>query len=168
LLSDPSTEPKAPSTMKPSALIVAGLAVVTLSVSACAAVETPDSSSNTGTSTKTVQTKPASQKREKRQKKEKPAMTSGQENAIESAESYLDGQAFSKRGLIDQLKFEDYSKADAKFAANHVHANWKAEAVESAQSYLDGQSFSKSGLIDQLKFEKFTSAQAQYAADKAY
>ena len=95
-------------------------------------------------------------------------MTSGQKNAIESAESYLDGQAFSKRGLIDQLKFEGYSKADATFAVNHVDANWKAEAVESAQGYLDGQSFSKSGLIDQLEFEKFTSAQARYAAGKAY
>src|SRR3954451_4085472 len=99
--------------MKTPALIVAGLAVVTLSVSACASVEQPDSVSNKGTSTKTAHTKLAS---EKSKKKEKPAMTSGQKNALESAESYLDGQAFSKRGLIQQLKFEDYSKADAKFA----------------------------------------------------
>jgi hypothetical protein len=151
--------------MKTSALIVAGLAVVTLSVSACAAVEQPENVSNNGVSTKTAQTK---LKSEKKKKKEKPAMTSGQKNAVEAAESYLDGQAFSKLGLIHQLKFEDYSKADATFAVKHVHANWKAEAVESARSYLDGQSFSKSGLIHQLKFEKFTSAQAQYAADKVY
>ena len=87
--------------MKTSALIVAGLAVVTLSVSACASVEEPDSFANKSTSTKTAQTKSASEKsekKEKREKKEKPEMTSGQENAIEWAEGYLDHQAFSKRG----------------------------------------------------------------------
>ena len=105
---------------------------------------------------------------EKRAAKKQPKLTSGQKNAIESAENYLEGQAFSKRGLIAQLKFEDYSKAEATFAVNQLDADWKAEAVEAAEGYLDGQSFSKSGLLDQLKFEQYTDAQAEYAVNEVY
>jgi Host cell surface-exposed lipoprotein len=101
-------------------------------------------------------------------KDEHPDWTSGQLNAVESAESYLDGQAFSKEGLRGQLTFEEYTEADAMFAVNHVKANWKAEAVESAESYLDGQSFSKPELLDQLLFEEYTQAQAEYAVGRAY
>jgi host cell surface-exposed lipoprotein len=101
-------------------------------------------------------------------------MTSGQENALESAQSYLDTGGFSKAGLIEQLSSsagEGFSKADATFAANNVDANWREEAVESAQGYLDGQAFSKAGLIEQLSSsagEGFTPAQARYAVSKVY
>jgi hypothetical protein len=152
---------------KKRVIVPAGFVALVVAVSS----SNSDSASTTGAASENASLvsqseKPAAQ--EKPAAEEKPEMTSGQQNAIESAESYLDGQAFSKRGLIAQLKFEDYSLADATFAVNHVDADWNAEAVESAESYLDGQSFSKSGLIEQLKFEKFTSAQAQYAADKVY
>lgn len=101
-------------------------------------------------------------------------MTSGQENALESAQSYVDMSGFSKANLIQQLSSsagEGYSKADATFAANNVDADWNKEAVESAQSYLDMQGFSKANLIQQLSSsvgEKFTPAQARYAANKVY
>ena len=75
-------------------------------------------------------------------------MTSGQENALESARSYVDLSGFSKQGLIQQLSSsagEGFPKADAVFAANHVDVNWNDEAVESAQGYLDITSFSKQG-----------------------
>ena len=103
-----------------------------------------------------------------------PEMTSGQENAVESAQSYLDMSGFSKKGIIQQLSSaagEGFSKADATFAANHVDVNWKAEAVESAESYLEMSSFSKDGLIEQLSSsagEGFTPAQAQYAVGQVY
>ena len=103
-----------------------------------------------------------------------PEMTSGQENALESAQGYLDMSGFSKQGLIGQLSSsagEGFSRADAVFAANHVDVNWNDEAVESAQGYLDMSTFSKQGLIEQLSSsagEKFTVAQAQYAVDKVY
>ena len=68
--------------MKTSALIVAGLAVVTLSVSACAAVEEPDSFSNAGTSTTAAESKttdkPASDA--KSEKKAKPSKPKWQRN----------------------------------------------------------------------------------------
>jgi hypothetical protein len=103
-----------------------------------------------------------------------PEMTSGQENALESAQDYLDMSGFSKQGIIQQLSSgagEGFPKADAVFAANHVDVNWNDEAVESAQDYLDMSSFSKDGLIDQLSSsagEGFTVAQAQYAVDMVY
>jgi hypothetical protein len=105
---------------------------------------------------------------------EKAEPTSGQENALRSAQDYLDYTAFSKAGLIGQLSSsagEGFSKADATYAANHVDVDWNAEAVEAAQDYLDYSAFSKSGLIQQLSSsagDQFTPAQAQYAADKVY
>jgi host cell surface-exposed lipoprotein len=96
------------------------------------------------------------------------ATTSGQSNALKSARDYLEFSAFSKKGLISQLRFEHYSTADAKWAVNHVHANWYRQAVRKAKDYLDSQSFSKHGLYEQLLFEKFTPAQARYGVKKAY
>jgi len=96
------------------------------------------------------------------------AATAGQRNAVSSAQDYLDYQAFSKSGLIKQLKFEHFSGSDARYAVNHVRVNWNAQAVKSAKDYLDYQSFSRSGLIRQLEFEGFTHAQAAYGVSKAY
>jgi hypothetical protein len=56
-------------------------------------------------------------------------MPSGQKNATESAESYLEGQAFSKRGLIDQLKFEKFTSGEALGGAS---ARPNAPAYEAA------------------------------------
>lgn len=99
---------------------------------------------------------------------EEPSMTTAQENAIESAEGYLDSGDFSKKGLIDQLKYEDFSKSDAKFAVSHVDADWKQEAADAAEGYLDSGSFSKQGLLEQLLYEEFTQAQAEYGVSQAY
>lgn len=88
----------------------------------------------------------------------------GCQNALSKAEDYLDYSAFSKKGLIDQLKYEGYSTKEAKYAVNHVKVNWKEQAAKKAKDYMDYSSFSKSGLIDQLKYEGFTDAQARYGA----
>ena len=94
-----------------------------------------------------------SDKKKKSAAKEEPEMTSGQENALEAAQNYIDIGPFSKAGLIQQLSSsagDGYSRADATFAANHVDADWNAEAVEAAKNYLDISSFSKQGLIEQV------------------
>ena len=104
--------------------------------------------------------------------KPEPEMTTSQENAIESAESYLDFSGFSKQGLIDQLSSQygdDYPRTDAIFAVRHLDVDWNAEAVESAESYLEMSGFSRPGLIDQLSSkygDQYTVAQATYAANK--
>ena len=65
---------------------------------------------------------------EEKQKPEEPKYTSSQEQAIGSASDYLDYGSFSKKGLADQLKFEEFSKADAAFAVNHIDVDWNAAA----------------------------------------
>ena len=98
----------------------------------------------------------------------KTELTAGQQNALDSANSYLSFTAFSRSGLIEQLEYEGYSNSDATFAADHCGADWDEQAYKSAKSYLEYSSFSLSGLIDQLEYEGFTSSQAQYGANKAY
>jgi len=97
---------------------------------------------------------------------ESPDETVSQENARETAESYLDSQAFSKKGLTEQLRYEGFSRKDAAYAVAAVHANWKEQAAKSAQEYLESQSFSRSSLIEQLEYEGFTHAQAVYGVSK--
>ena len=80
-------------------------------------------------------------------------MTASQENAIRSAESYLELSGFSEQGLIDQLSSDygdGYPRKDSVFAVRHLDVDWNAEAVESAKSYLELSGFSRQGLIDQL------------------
>jgi len=116
--------------------------------------------------------KPAAQ--EKPAAEKKPEMTSGQKNALQAGENYLDTLPFSKAGLIQQLSSsagDGFSKADATFAANHVGADWNKQAVKAAKNYLDTLPFSKAGLIQQLSSsagDKYTPAQARYAASKVY
>lgn len=92
--------------------------------------------------------------------------TVAQQNALRSAESYLNFTAFSYSGLIGQLEYEGYSTEDATWAVDRVGADWNEQAALSAASYLEFSSFSRSGLIDQLIFEGFTRAQAEYGVDQ--
>jgi len=105
-------------------------------------------------------------KADKSTKADTPNETAGQENARESAESYLDLSAFSRDGLIKQLKFEDYSIKDATYGVDAQKADWNKQAAASAQAYLDLSSFSRDGLIDQLMFEGYTRPQAEYGVKK--
>lgn len=94
-------------------------------------------------------------------------LTSGQENAIRSAKSYLEYSAFSPSGLINQLEFESYSTEDATFAVNSLDINWDEQAIKSAANYLEYSGFSRDGLIEQLEFEGFTTEQATVAVNAA-
>lgn len=93
------------------------------------------------------------------------SMTKGQENALKSAENYLEFMAFSYEGLLDQLEYEGYSTEEATFAVDNCGANWNEQALLSAQNYLNTMAFSYTGLIDQLEYEGFTAEQATYGAD---
>lgn len=101
-----------------------------------------------------------------------PDYTVAQQNAIQSATSYLEITGFSRAGLIQQLSSEygdKYAMADAIFAVDHIEVDWNAEAVESAKAYLEVTGFSRDGLIQQLSSEygeQFTLEQATYAADQ--
>lgn len=93
-----------------------------------------------------------------------PSATTSQSNAVDKAESYLSFAAFSRTGLIKQLKFEQFSTADATYAVDHVTVDWTVQADLKAKSYMEVTSFSRGGLIKQLKFEGFTQAQAEHGA----
>ena len=100
------------------------------------------------------------------------------EEAYESAKSYLDYMAFSRQGLIDQLTSEygeQFEADQAEYAVATLESNsevdWNEEAYESAKSYLEYSSFSLDGLIEQLESEygeQFTHEEAVYGAEKAY
>lgn len=89
-------------------------------------------------------------------------------NALRAADRYLSVSAFSQQGLIEQLKFEDYSQEAAQYAAENVGADWSDQAVKKAEQYMDMSPMSRQGLIDQLQYEKFTAEQAEYGASQVY
>jgi Host cell surface-exposed lipoprotein len=103
-----------------------------------------------------------------------PQFTTAQQQAIASAESYLQSEpGFSKLGLISQLHSpygEGFSEKLAVFAVAHVKVNWFRQAVYAARSYMRNEpGWSYSGLVDQLHSpygENFTLRQAEYAARK--
>ncbi len=88
--------------------------------------------------------------------------TAGQRNAKKKAKSYLKFMAFSRTGLIDQLEFEGFTAAQAKYAVDSLKINWRKQSEKKAKSYLKTMAFSKSGLYDQLIFEGFTPSQAKF------
>lgn len=92
-------------------------------------------------------------------------LTLGEKNALASAKNYLRFTAFSYEGLISQLEFEQYSREEAVYAADHCGADWCEQALKSAKNYLSFSAFSYDGLIRQLEFEKYTNEQAVYAVD---
>jgi hypothetical protein len=100
-------------------------------------------------------------------------MTTEQEQAVQSAKSYLSlGKGFSRAGLIKQLSSsygEGFPRDVAVFAVDSLNVDWDAQAVASAKSYMSlGTGFSRAGLIQQMSTsygEGFTQAQASYAAD---
>ena len=81
-------------------------------------------------------------------------------NAVRMAKNYLRYQAFSRTGLIKQLKYEGFSTSDATYGVSRSGANWYAQAAKKAKQYLKYQAFSRTGLIEQLEYEGFTPSQA--------
>jgi hypothetical protein len=147
---------------------IKSIAGVLLAVGLMAGCEVPE---DTGTKADEVVRDQAKDKKEAKKDKSSsedkgPAETVAQENARKSAESYLDTAAFSRVGLIKQLKFEGFSEKDAAYGVDAQRANWMDQAAASAQAYLDTSSFSREGLIQQLKFEGFTEEQAVHGVNQ--
>jgi Host cell surface-exposed lipoprotein len=95
-----------------------------------------------------------------------PELSSSQERALRSAQNSVDREGSSPLGLIQHLRYDEgFSKADAKFAVDHVRANWEEEAVGSAQERVDAtDGYSPTSLIQHLVWESgFTKADARSA-----
>ncbi len=88
-----------------------------------------------------------------------------QEDALESALSYLSFTSYSYSGLIEMLEFEGYTTEAATYAADNCGADWNDQALLSATSYLD-YGYSYSGLKEALtSYDGFTDEQATYGVD---
>ena len=85
--------------------------------------------------------------------------------AKERASRYVTNSAFSRDGLIHQLKFNGFSETAAEYGADHSGADWMEQAVKKARSYVNNNAFSYAGLVHQLEYNKFTHEQAIYGAD---
>jgi hypothetical protein len=96
-----------------------------------------------------------------------PAISAEQANANGAAEEYLNGQHFSRTGLIEQLGYEGYSTKVATRAVDSLHVDWYEQAVGVAKEYLSDQHFSRTGLIEQLRYDGFTAKQAAYGVKGA-
>lgn len=93
-------------------------------------------------------------------------VTKSQKQAVGKAKDYLRYIHFSKKGLIEQLRYEGFSRKDATYAVNHIKVNWNKQAAGTAKDYLKYMHFSRSGLIEQLEYERFTRSQAVYGVKK--
>jgi hypothetical protein len=149
--------------------------IAALTLSACSAEETTAAKPDTKPTATQAEMPTAKPKTEDGPApKPKPTMTTSQQNAVQSAEDYLDYSAFSKKGLIEQLSSssgEGFPRADAKFAVSHIDVDWNEQAVKSAKEYLENDSFSRSGLLEQLSSsagEGFTLGQAEHAVSEVY
>jgi host cell surface-exposed lipoprotein len=93
-----------------------------------------------------------------------PKVPVEEQQAVASAESYLDTMAFSRDGLVEQLEFEGFPKDTAARAVDSMRVDWNEQAEKSAADYLDTMAFSHDGLVEQLVFEGFTQKQAEHGA----
>lgn len=144
-----------------AALLVAS--TTALGLTACSLPDTP----TTGTSDKPAASKPAASKPAAKKSDDGPKITKAQANAVAKAKMYLETMPFSEKGLIDQLKFDKFSTADATYGAKHCGADWNEQAVKKAKQYVETMPMSEGELVDQLKFDGFTDAQAKHGAKEA-
>ena len=94
-------------------------------------------------------------------------VTTGMKNALKKAKSYLSFSAFSRKGLIEQLKYEGFTDEESVYGVDFCGADWNAQSIKKAQKYLSYSAFSRQGLIEQLQYEGFTDAQSIYGVDNA-
>ena len=93
--------------------------------------------------------------------------TDSQRKAFNEALSYLEAGAFSRYGLIEQLKEDKIPFLDANFAVDHLKVDWFEQAYREAKDFLKIRSFTLEEMIEQLKYDRFSYEQAEYGATKA-
>jgi hypothetical protein len=133
-------------------LLLAAISAVVLA--SCATPSSTDSSGSSSTEEVPVENSQVPGAKE----------TVSQANALKAARNYLNLTAFSKKGLIEQLEFDGYEKADCIYASDAIKADWNAQAAKAGKNYLSFTAFSKNSLIEQLEFDGYTKEQARYGA----
>src|SRR4051812_43399472 len=96
-----------------AAILISAAAIVALTASG---------ETNTDSGGNEIKLKQSDKSSSSDSKSDEPSYTKSQENAIEAAKQYLNSQAFSKQGLIEQLSSSagsGYPRKDAVFAVKH-------------------------------------------------
>lgn len=92
-----------------------------------------------------------------------------QKAALNKAKSYSNTMHMSKEGIFNQLtsEIDGFKEADARYAVDHLKANYNKNALEKAKDYANTQNMSNDAIYNQLtsSIEGFTEEQAQYAID---
>jgi hypothetical protein len=91
--------------------------------------------------------------------------TENQKRARLDAKTYFESSWFSRVGMIDQLVFDGFSKADAAYGVDALGVDWAKEAEGTADAEIRSDWFSRQGLIDVLVYQGFTDAEATAAVD---
>lgn len=110
-------------------------------------------------------------KKEESKSENKDNVSREYQNALKTAENYLQTFPFSKQGLLEQLTSEHGSKFPqdaAQYAIDNLKVDYKEQALKSAKNYMDTMPMSNDELYEQLTSEhgeKFTPEEAQYAID---
>ncbi len=100
-----------------------------------------------------------------------PEPSTEYKNALKRAETYSKTLHMSKEGIYQQLvsEYGEGFPADAaKWAIEHLNADYKYNALKKAESYSNSMYMSKKGIYNQLISaygENFTKEEAQYAID---
>lgn len=77
------------------------------------------------------------------------------EQAVQEARDTLKYGAYSRTGLIERLKHEDFTNEEAVYGADNCGANWKEQATQEAIDILKYASYSRTGMSQYLKHEEF-------------
>ena len=109
----------------------------------------------------------SSGKQSSQQQENKPKVPSEWTAALNSAQSYADNMHMSKMGIYDQLissAGDKFPAQAAKYAVDHVRADWNKNALETAKSYRENVNMSNDDIKQQLiSEEKFTPQETDYA-----
>lgn len=87
------------------------------------------------------------------------------QGSVHQAEEYANENHLSKKGLLQHLITNGYSRATASLLMDHVRSDWKNNALMKAKDYLTRGNYSKKGIYVQLLSpnEGFTRDEAFYA-----
>ena len=88
------------------------------------------------------------------------------QQALTFANTYRKQAAVSRSQMIDQMKKNGFSEADAIYAANHSGADWNIQAFKAAKNLAAGNNISREELKNALRSAGFSDSQVSYAVDR--
>lgn len=85
------------------------------------------------------------------------------EEQMESAKSFIESGSFSRAQVIDMLKFQGVSEADAEIGVDSLNVDWNEQALKAVDDVTLFREPSDEEIRDNLTLNKFTPEQIDYA-----